>query len=94
MPHAVPPGCWKFRPTGFPPPPSSPHLSSSLAACCRINFSPPRPPHSSMLAEALHSIADILNQFLLRIGVLKVRGRSMGSGGWRELYGCRRMEGG
>ena len=24
-----------------------------------------------MLAEALHSIADILNQFLLRIGVLK-----------------------
>ena len=36
-----------------------------------------------MLAEALHSVADILNQFLLRIGVLKVGGRSgrrIGSG--------------
>jgi zinc transporter 9 len=27
---------------------------------------------SAMLAEALHSLADALNQLLLRIGVLKV----------------------
>ena len=33
-----------------------------------------------MLAEALHSVADILNQFLLRIGVMKVRRRCIGLG--------------
>ena len=30
-------------------------------------------PRSAMLAEALHSVADCLNQFLLRVGVMKAK---------------------
>jgi len=46
--------------------------SMRCTACCiHVSLLPLSRPCSSMLAEALHSIADVLNQALLRIGVLK-----------------------
>ena len=44
------------------------------AVPCSLNPGPCTPAVcSAMLAEALHSIADVLNQVLLRVGVMKAR---------------------